>query len=90
MQAIQTKFLPATNFKGSRIKAVCSRGSITLSYPDELNQSDVHPWAARKLCERFAAEDLKQYGTPIEKNPWLKPFVSGGLPDNTEVHVFVN
>lgn len=32
-QAIQTKYLPATSFKGSRIKAWCERGSITIDYP---------------------------------------------------------
>ena len=91
MQAIVTKFIPATNFKGSRIKATCNRGSIILSYPSELNSSDVHPWAAQKLCEKFAAADLKEYGTPVAKNPWMRAFVSGGLPgDKGECHVFVD
>lgn len=91
MQAIVTKFIPATNLKGSRIKAQCERGSITLCYPHEINQSDVHAWAAQKLCEKFAAEDLKQYGTPVTKNPWMRNFVSGGLHGNKgECHVFVD
>lgn len=91
MQAIVTKYLPATNVRGSRIKATCNRGSIILSYPDELNSSDVHAWAAQKLCEKFAAADLKEYGTPVTTNPWMRAFVSGGLPGGKEeCHVFVD
>ena len=89
MQAIQTKFIPATNTRGSRIKATCARGSAQFAYPHELNQSDVHQWAAKELCKRFAAQDVKQYGTPMEKNPWIWPTVCGGLKDGTEVHVFL-
>lgn len=90
MQAIETKYLPATNFKGSRIKAECDRGSITIDYPHELSGDDVHRLAVQKLCEKFAAEDLKEYGTPVTKNPWMRHFVSGGLKRGTVVHVFVD
>lgn len=34
MQAIQTKYLPATNYRGSRIKATCERGSLTIGYSE--------------------------------------------------------
>lgn len=37
MQAIKTKYLPATNTKPSRIKAECEAGSITISYDYRLN-----------------------------------------------------
>lgn len=87
MQAIQTKYLPATNFRGSRIKATCDRGSITISYPDELSGDACHIAAADALIAKFVKEDAERYGT--ERNPWSRPRVCGGLPDNSCVHVFV-
>lgn len=90
MQAIVTKFLPCTNTRGSRIKAWCDRGSITVSYDHGLSDDDTHKAAAQALCRKFADEDLKQYGTPIESNPWMRPMVNGGLPNGVGAHeVFV-
>lgn len=90
MQAIVTKFLPRTNTRGSRIKAWCARGSIIVSYNHGLSGDDAHRAAALALCRKFAAEDLKQYGTPIEGNPWMRPMVNGGLPKGVGAHeVFV-
>jgi hypothetical protein len=53
MQAIKTKYLPATNFKGSRIKASCEAGSITIPYPYELSGDKVHIFAATELCNKL-------------------------------------
>lgn len=89
MQAIQTKYLGPTNFRPSRIKASCERGSITVSYPLELSGDDVHRFAVRELVKRFAMEDFNTYKTPPEKNPWMRPTVCGGLPDGTTCHVFI-
>ena len=88
MQAILTKYLPATNFKGSRIKAVCDRGSITISYPDELSGDACHIAAVDALIAKFVKEDEARYGT--NKNPWSKPRVCGGLPDGSVAHVFID
>jgi hypothetical protein len=71
MQAIHTYFLPATNFRGSRIKAVCQAKSITLSWDHALNPSGNHTWAAKAL----ATELGWNYGT----------WVSGELPDGSTV-----
>lgn len=49
MQAIQTKYLSATNTKPSRIKAWCNAGSVTISYPHEHNESGAHYSAAQAL-----------------------------------------
>lgn len=76
MQAIQTKYLPATNFKGSRIKAWCERGSITIDYPHDSNLE--HRTAADALVAKFVKEDKAKYGE--HPNPWDKPRASGGLP----------
>lgn len=48
-KAIETKYLPCTNTKGSRIKAYCEAGSVTIPYPHELSGADVHAEAAKKL-----------------------------------------
>lgn len=86
MQAIQTKYIPATNTRGSRIKATCERGSVTIPYPDELSGHACHIAAADALVAKFAKEDAARYGT--DPNPWLKPRVCGGLPDGTCAHIF--
>lgn len=90
MQAIQTKYLPATNVRGSRIKATCERGSITIPYPHDLSGEWVHRRAADELIGRFCEEDSRKYGTGTGSNPWNRPYVSGGLPDGSYAHVFVN
>ena len=90
MKAIRTHYLPATNYKGSRIKAQCERGSITVSYDTAGTDEEVHAYAVRTLLARFLEEDLKQYGTPKDKNPWGRSFVSGGLPDGSCAHVFIS
>jgi hypothetical protein len=56
MKAIVTKYLPATNFRGSRIKASDLDGnSITIPYPHELNWSngETHRKAAIALCDKM-------------------------------------
>lgn len=93
MQAIQTKVIPATNYKPTRIKAKCERGSLTVSADsvsgDECNNTEIaHARAARLLCNKFVAEDNALYGE--HKNPWDRPFVTGGLPDGTVAHVFLD
>lgn len=88
MQAIISKLLPPTNFKPSRIKASCARGSIVVSYPHEFSGDACHAYAANLLCERFVAEDVKQYGTKPEKNPWARKRIMGTIPSGDVVHVF--
>ena len=46
MQAIQTKYIGATNTKHSRIKAACEAGGITVFYDHSLNEDDNHKAAA--------------------------------------------
>jgi len=88
MQSIQTKFLSATDTRGSRIKAIAERGSITIPFPYDKSGDECHREAAHRLIAKFCESDLKCYGTPIESNPWNRPFVTGCLPDNSYAHVF--
>lgn len=87
MKAIETKYLPATNTRGSRIKATCERGSITISYPSDLSGDAVHIAARQKLIEKFLAEDKARYGEA--HNPWSDPMVCGQLANGHYVHVFL-
>lgn len=89
MQAIQTKYVPATNSKGSQIEAKAWRGKIRIPYPHELSGDEVHREAVRALLGKFASEDEKT-GTPRIENPWNREFVTGTLADEkTLVHVLV-
>lgn len=88
MQAIHTKYLPATDHKGSRIKATCERGSITIPLDYGLSGDAIHRAAVMALVLRFMEEDFKR-GTPKESNPWNRPFASGSLPDGTVAHVLL-
>ncbi len=93
MQAIQTKVLPATDTKPTRIKAQCARGSIVIApylkeYSDMSEQA--HRFVVERLVHTFALSDLKEYGTPIDGNPLKRPFVSGCLPNGDYCHVFTH
>lgn len=52
-QAIETKYLPATNTRGSRIKATAWVGSITVPYDYGLNADDNHKAAADALIAKY-------------------------------------
>lgn len=59
MQAITTKYFGPTNTKGSRIKATCWAGSITIAYPHEVNSSESkYKIAAEKLLEKLVKENV--------------------------------
>lgn len=79
MQAITTKFIGPTNFRGSRIKAKCQAASITVSWDDALGTDDNHDKAAQALASKLGWTGYA-YGT----------LVGGGLPDGTgNCYVFV-
>ena len=52
MIAIHTKYLPATNTKGSRIKAYTRYLNVTIPYPYELNGELCHFKAVRALVSK--------------------------------------
>jgi hypothetical protein len=89
MQSIQTKYLPATESNGSRIKAKCARGSITIPLDYGLSGDAIHRAAVLALVTRFLNEDQAK-GTPRETNFWNRAFVSGSLADGSMAHVFLS
>jgi hypothetical protein len=73
MQAITTKYLGPTNFRGSRVKASCQAKTLIFGWQDNLNSSANHLAAAKAL----AAQLGWNYGRWIE----------AGLPDGSSVWV---
>ncbi len=53
MIAIETKYLGATNTRGSRIKASGNGNTITIPYPHELSGAACHAKAAVALCKKM-------------------------------------
>jgi hypothetical protein len=74
MQTITTKYLPATNTRGARIKATSASGiSVTMPLDYSLTISEAHRNAMISLCEK-----LKWTGTLAEgntKNGYVYVFV---------------
>lgn len=52
-QVIRTKWLGPTNFMGSRVKASCEAGSITLPWDSSLDVDDNHIKAIEALQEKL-------------------------------------
>ena len=75
MQAIITKYLSATNNRGSRIKATCAAGSVTIGYPHELSGMDCHAKAAYAL---------------LAKLHWDYKLMGGQLPSGDYAFVLVD
>lgn len=56
MQAIQTKFIGPTNTKGSRVKASCWLGSVTVSWDHALNSEANHIEAIQAMVRKMNDE----------------------------------
>lgn len=52
-QAIITKFLPATNHRGSRVKAVAEAGNMAVCYDHGRDAGGAHLAAAEALAEKM-------------------------------------
>lgn len=79
MQAIICKYFGPTNSKGSRIKAQCAAGSVTISYPHELSGQAVYRKAAEALVTKLGWND-GYYGK----------LLGGQVPSGEYVFVFDN
>lgn len=54
MNAITTKYIGATNYRSSRIKATAGNGqSVTIGYPHEFSGEACHAQAALALCHKM-------------------------------------
>lgn len=79
MQAIICKYFGPTNSKGSRIKAQCAAGSITIDYPHELSGQAVYRKAAEALVVKLGWDSV-HYGD----------LLGGQLPSGDYSFVFNN
>jgi hypothetical protein len=79
MQAIITKYFGPTNSRGSRIKATCAAGSVTISYPYELSGQACHRAAADALVQMMGWNDAHYGG-----------LLGGQLPSGDYAFVFNN
>lgn len=52
-QAIVTKYISPTNYRGARIKATAAAGSVTMEYRHEHNPEANHRLAAMRLVDKF-------------------------------------
>lgn len=68
-QAIVTKYLGATNFRGSRVKATAYAGSVTVSWDDALDVQENHAKAAQALAAKWGWDEHAD-------------FAGGSLPDD--------
>lgn len=84
MQAILIKYLPATNYRPSRLKASCERGSVTICYQSHCDNPE-HA-ALRALLRKLIAEDKAKYG-PDAGKPWHGPWVMGQLASGDYIAV---
>lgn len=75
-QAIVTKFLGPTNHRGSRVKATCQGGSVTLPWEHAWNPEKNHTNAARELAHRMG------WGRGVGNETEIR-LVGGSLPDGT-------
>ncbi len=73
-QAIETRYLGATNTKGGRIKATAAAGSVIVPYDHALNADANHKAAADALIAKFG---------------WTGTFAQGGNVTGTG-YCFVN
>jgi len=67
MQAIETKYLPPTNFRGARIKASAQAGSVTIPWDHALNVEGNHDAACEALVRKWG---------------WFGSWVRGALPSS--------
>ena len=69
MKAIETKYIPATNYKDNRIKAYTEGGnSITIPYPGEYDTEKAHEVAALRLVSKMG----------WDKQSWYNGIIGGG------------
>lgn len=74
-QAIVTKYLGPTNFRGSRVRATASAGSVTVPWDSSKDAEDNHYAAALALALKF------EWCTPYDLEKGAVHIVGGGLPD---------
>lgn len=76
-QAIETKYLPATNNRGSRIKATAWAGSVTVPYDYALDADANHKAAAMALIAKYEWQGTFAQGGNAKGNGYYFVNVKG-------------
>lgn len=76
-QAIETKYLGATNTKGGRIKATAWAGSITVPYDHALDVQDNHAAAQLALRHKLGWQGKYAQGANIKGDGYYFVNVEG-------------
>jgi hypothetical protein len=63
MKAITTKYIPATNTRGAKVRATDDDNSVTLAWSGCDRDEDNHQMAARALCEKLDWHGTLQRGS---------------------------
>jgi hypothetical protein len=66
-QAIITKFIGPTNYRGARVKARCDAGSVTVPWNYAIGIEGNHKAAALALAQKL---------------DWSGDWIGGGMPDS--------
>lgn len=82
-QAITTKYLPATNHRGERVKATAQAGSVTVSWDYDLNTEANHKAAAQALADKMGWNAT----SPLSRAPRTSVWHSGADHKGNYVHV---
>ena len=73
MQAIRTRYVAPTSYKGAKIAATCAAGSKSIPWNDALSNEENHNAARKALCAKLE---------------WSGEMVSGTFTDGCMYHVF--
>lgn len=86
LAAIIARYLPATNYYGSRVKVISQRGSKTYPIDYELSGHQVYNKAVEQYLNWIKSVDQKEYGS---NEGWggIDDFISGVI--NTGEYVYV-
>jgi hypothetical protein len=76
-QAIETKYLGATNTKGGRIKATAWAGNVTVPYDHALNSDGNHKAAADALIAKFGWQGTFAQGGNVKGDGYYFVNVEG-------------
>lgn len=77
--AIQTKFIGPTNHRGSRVKAWCEQGSITVNWDHAQDVETNHRLVAKALAHKLDWDGYFFGGSLEHGYVFIRKFMCGGL-----------
>jgi hypothetical protein len=71
MQAITVKYLKPTETRGSRLKAECKTGSVTIGLPYHVDGEQAARLAAITLCDKFRWRSYNLVGGQLKNGDYV-------------------